>query len=126
LNQQHNGRAAQVGAQAELDAVTSEIMLIVRQLDALNRFRFRSDAESLAAWKSAREVAWPAPYKDVPPVGGETRNYRSAGSLTVHFVSNPPRTLYSVVTSRLCGSRSLKRSSAIRPVACSWKIPTLR
>jgi hypothetical protein len=40
--------------------VAAEIMLIVRQLDALNRFRFRKDAESLAAWKSARDVAWPA------------------------------------------------------------------
>ena len=37
--QKHNGRAAHVGARAELDAVTSEIMLIARQLDALNRFR---------------------------------------------------------------------------------------
>jgi len=60
LNQQHAGRAAHVGARAELEAVTSDIMLIVRQLDALNRFRFRKDAESLAAWKSARDVAWPA------------------------------------------------------------------
>jgi hypothetical protein len=65
LNQQHAGRAAHVGARAELEAVTSDIMLIVRQLDALNRFRFRSNAESLAAWKSARDVAWPAQ----PPVG---------------------------------------------------------
>jgi hypothetical protein len=65
LNQQHAGRAAHVGARAELEAVTSDIMLIVRQLDALNRFRFRADAASLAAWKSARDVAWPAP----PEVG---------------------------------------------------------
>jgi hypothetical protein len=65
LNQQHAGRAAHVGARAELEAVTAEIMLIVRQLDALNRFRFRKDAESLAAWKSARDVAWPA----APTVG---------------------------------------------------------
>lgn len=64
LNEKHNGRAAHVGARAELEAVTAEIMLIVRQLDALNRFRFRKDAESLAAWKSARDVAWPA----TPPV----------------------------------------------------------
>ncbi len=61
LNQKHNGRAAHVGARAELEAVTSEVMLVVRQLDALNRFRFRNNAESLAAWKSARDVAWPAP-----------------------------------------------------------------
>jgi hypothetical protein len=59
LNDKHNGRAAHVGARAELEAVASEIMLIIRQLDALNRFRFRNDAESLAAWKSARDIAWP-------------------------------------------------------------------
>jgi hypothetical protein len=59
LNEKHLGRAAHVGARAELEAVMAEIMLIVRQLDALNRYRFRKDAESLAAWKSARDVAWP-------------------------------------------------------------------
>jgi hypothetical protein len=53
--------------------VTSEIMLTVRQLDALNRFHFRKDAESLAAWKSARDVAWPAQEKEAPPVGGDTQ-----------------------------------------------------
>jgi hypothetical protein len=73
LNQQHAGRAAHVGARAELEAVTSDIMLIIRQLDALNRFRFRSDAESLAAWKSARDVAWPAQDKEAPPVGGDAQ-----------------------------------------------------
>jgi hypothetical protein len=74
LNQKHSGRAAHVGARAELDAVTAEIMLIVRQLDALNRFRFRNDAESLAGWKSARDVAWPAPeVKGEPPVTGEAQ-----------------------------------------------------
>ena len=69
LNQQHAGRAAHVGARAELDAVTSDVMLIVRQIDALNRFRFRSDLESLAGWKSARDVAWPLPEKEGPPAG---------------------------------------------------------
>jgi hypothetical protein len=74
LNQQHAGRAAHVGARAELEAVAAEIMLIVRQLDALNRFRFRRDAESLAAWKSARDVAWPAPeVKGEPPAAGEAQ-----------------------------------------------------
>jgi hypothetical protein len=68
LNQQHAGRAAHVGARAELEAVTSDVMLIVRQLDALSRFRFRNDAESLAAWKSARDVAWP-----LPPDGKEEK-----------------------------------------------------
>lgn len=61
INEKHAGRAAHVGARADLAAVGAEIMLIVGQLDALNRFRFRTDAESLAAWKSARDVAWPMP-----------------------------------------------------------------
>ena len=64
LNQQHAGRAAHVGARAELEAVTADVMLIIRQIDALSRFRFRTDAESLAAWKSARDVAWPLPDKE--------------------------------------------------------------
>jgi hypothetical protein len=65
LNEKHAGRAAHVGARAELGAVTAECMLIVQQLDALNRFHFRKDAESLAGWKSARDVAWPLS----PPMG---------------------------------------------------------
>ena len=69
LNDKHSGRAAHIGARAELGAVSAEIILKVRQLDALNRFSFRKDAESLAAWKSARDVAWPRE-KPESPEGG--------------------------------------------------------
>jgi hypothetical protein len=49
-------------------------MLTIRQIDALNRFYFRTNAESLAAWKSARDVAWPLPpERAAPPVGGEAQ-----------------------------------------------------
>ena len=67
LNQRHAGRAAHVGASAELEAVTADIMVIIRQIDALNRVRFRSNAELLAAWKSARDVAWPITEKPEKP-----------------------------------------------------------
>lgn len=60
LKEKHAGRAAHVGARAELEAVATDIMLVVHQLDALNQYHFRNDAEALAAWKSARDVAWPA------------------------------------------------------------------
>jgi hypothetical protein len=64
------GRSAHVGASAELEAVTSEIMLVVHLLDRLNRVRFRKDGELFAAWKSARDVAWPLPNReDTPPSG---------------------------------------------------------
>jgi hypothetical protein len=66
LNQQNAGRAAHVGARAELEAVTAEIMLNIQQIAAVVRFRFRSNAESLAVWKSARDIAWPS---DKPVVG---------------------------------------------------------
>jgi len=60
LNEKHSGQASHIGARAQLDAVMAEIMALVRQLDALNEFRFRGDAEALGAWRSARNVAWPA------------------------------------------------------------------
>lgn len=61
VSRQRNGLATQVGAGAELEAVTGEIMGVVRHLDSLHRLRFRNDPELRAAWKSARNVAWPQP-----------------------------------------------------------------
>ncbi len=62
----NTGRTTHVGAHADLEKVTSEIMALVKQIDRLNRYRFRNDAELLAAWKSARDVAWPAGEKKAP------------------------------------------------------------
>jgi hypothetical protein len=59
VNVKHAARAAHVGAAAELASVVAETMDLVRQLDTINRFHFREDAEPLAAWRSARNVAWP-------------------------------------------------------------------
>jgi hypothetical protein len=58
MNERHAATRAHVGARAELRAVTDEIMHLVQQLDAINRHRYRDDAEELAAWRSARDVAW--------------------------------------------------------------------
>lgn len=59
-----SGRNAQVGASADLDKVAGEVMRILRQLDRLNRHRFKNDAELLAAWKRARNL--PLPVRDKP------------------------------------------------------------
>ncbi len=59
-----SGRNAQVGATADLDKVAGEVMRILRQLDKLNRHRFRGDAELLAAWKRARNL--PLPNREKP------------------------------------------------------------
>jgi hypothetical protein len=49
INTKHAGRSTQVGARAELRAVTAEIMGLVQQVGALVRFHARGDAETLAA-----------------------------------------------------------------------------
>ncbi len=59
LDQKDAGLRTHVGANAELDATMADIMMLVKQLDAINRHRFRKDPERLSAWKSARNVHWP-------------------------------------------------------------------
>src|SRR5439155_20613870 len=56
----NEGRRDHVGARAELDAVSDEVMHLVEVLEGLNRYRFGGGAELRAAWESAREeVAGP-------------------------------------------------------------------
>ena len=52
-----SGRQRHVGASAQLRALASEIVQVVRVLHGLNRYRFRHDPGTLAAWTSARHVA---------------------------------------------------------------------
>ena len=58
LARQRNAIATQVGASADLKAVTVDIMAVIKNLDALHIIRFKQDRELKAAWKSARNVAW--------------------------------------------------------------------
>ena len=62
------GRNAHVGASAELAAVVQDVVLVVRVMDGLNRFRFAHDAESLAGWESASNVFGPSQPVDEAPV----------------------------------------------------------
>jgi hypothetical protein len=71
INDRNAGRAAHVGARADLSSVEAEIMVAVRRLDAISRYRFRNDAELLAAYKSARNVAWPLRAEKEPPADGQ-------------------------------------------------------
>ena len=80
VEQGTEGRRAHVGASAELDAVADEIVQIVKVMNGLNRFRFASNAESLASWESASNTfgpVHPAADKpaspDSPPAGGDVR-----------------------------------------------------
>lgn len=70
LDRQRRAMNSQVGATANLSAVCSDILSVVRNLDALHRIRFKGDPERLVAWKSARKVArtQPTEEEDTPPV----------------------------------------------------------
>lgn len=74
------GTNAHVGANADLEAVAREIMMIVDLLDRVYAVRFRKNAELLAAWNSAREVVGPArstPEEETTPEvpgGGEVES----------------------------------------------------
>ena len=79
IEQGTDGRRAHVGARAELDAVTDEVVQIVKVMDALNRFRFADDAEVLAEWGSDSNTFGPPhpagdkPAPATPPPGSEER-----------------------------------------------------
>jgi len=73
----HEGRRDHVGASADLKVVTDEIVGLVALLDGLNRFRFRDDAEVLAAWQSAADIV--GPFRSKPAEPGAESTTGAAG-----------------------------------------------
>ena len=72
--QSNEGRRGHVGAVAELQAVSDEVMQLVEMLDGLNRYRLAGNAELLAAWESARNVVAEARAAELPePTAGDVR-----------------------------------------------------
>jgi hypothetical protein len=72
------GRRMHIAAGVELDVVGDEVVDIVQVIDGSNRFRFASDPDLFAAWRSASNVIGPAkPAKsttpETPPSGGEIK-----------------------------------------------------
>lgn len=53
---QNQNREKRVSATAAIDEVIERGMALVRELDAIVRNKFRTDAATLAAWESARHV----------------------------------------------------------------------
>jgi hypothetical protein len=60
MQQAHAGRRAHIGARAELTDVGRKFTAVLRQLDGMNMYRYRKDAERSAAWRSAKRVSWPS------------------------------------------------------------------
>jgi hypothetical protein len=69
------GRRIHIGAAANLEAVSDEVVQIVKGIDGYNRFRFTIEPDLLAAWTAASNVIGP------PRVGGQPAG-RPAGPST--------------------------------------------
>ena len=54
------GLLVHTGARGEMQALSRELMQVVRQLDGIVVYHAGKDAKILSAWRSARNVAWPA------------------------------------------------------------------
>ena len=67
LSGQATSRTERVGAVARLQELSKEIILVLRQLDVMERRRLRDNAELLAAWKNARDIPWPRPEQKEKP-----------------------------------------------------------
>jgi hypothetical protein len=61
------GRRAHVGARAELLMASDDCVKLVGLLDGVCQIRFRTDAESLAAWESSKSGAGPIRPKQAAP-----------------------------------------------------------
>lgn len=75
MEQGARGRAAHIGASAELENVANEVVQVVNVMDGLNRFRFANRGDLVAGWESASDIlATPRPDATPgTPAGGEVR-----------------------------------------------------
>ena len=73
--------------------MADEVVQVVRVMDGLNRYRFMSDTESLAAWESASNVLSPSRARKgaEPPAGGEVPAGRVRGARPGVTLSNRVR-----------------------------------
>jgi len=52
----NTSREDHIGARAELEQVSDEVVQLVQMMDGINRYRFRGDPHLLVAWEAARHV----------------------------------------------------------------------
>jgi len=63
----NTSREDHIGARAELQQVSDEVVQLVQMMDGINRYRFRGDPHLLVAWEAARHVvSGPQPRSETP------------------------------------------------------------
>jgi hypothetical protein len=91
FEQSAEARRVHIGASAELQAVTDEIVQLVKILGGFNTFRFRDQPELLAAWTAASNVIGPAKVGGLADrrTGGQATPPASLGNLPAGSAGNP-------------------------------------
>jgi hypothetical protein len=67
------GRRVHIGARANLEAVSDEVVQLVKILDGYNHFRFGTAPDLLAAWTAASNVIGPPRASTPPPQAGQIK-----------------------------------------------------
>jgi len=60
-------RRDHIGARADLEVITAELVEQVKLLDGITRYRFGNDPELMAEWKAARQLLGQARNGQAPP-----------------------------------------------------------
>ena len=60
-------RRDHIGARADLEVITTELLEQVRVLDGVTRYRFGNDPEVMAEWKAAKQVLGQRREEGTPP-----------------------------------------------------------
>ena len=63
-------RRDHIGARADLEVITAQLMDEVKLLDGITRYRFGNDPEVMAEWKAARQLLGKPRNGGIPPVTG--------------------------------------------------------
>ena len=58
-----------IGARADLNVITAELVDQVKVLDGITRYRFGDDPEVMAEWKAVRRVPGQPQAEGTPPAG---------------------------------------------------------
>ena len=71
-------RCDHIGARADLEVITGQLMDEVNLLDGITRYRFGKDLEVMAEWTAARQVLGQPRNVVTPPVAGPGPDVKKA------------------------------------------------
>ncbi|MEP6689463.1 MAG: hypothetical protein ABJC36_14025 [Gemmatimonadales bacterium] len=78
----NTSREEHIGARAELQQVSDEVLQLVQMMNGINRYRFRGDPHLLVAWEAAKHVVSGPQVKSEAPAAPEAPSQPGTGGQT--------------------------------------------